>query len=93
MPEKCQSSVRCVGRFTFSTTVRMGKRRTRATVMCATKRFRIQAHRTATARVKLSARCSGLLRAPVHHRLVVTYRSHTRTGQMGLRERIELVLR
>jgi hypothetical protein len=93
VPERCQSSVRCTGRFLLTTTVRVGKHRKLATLVCATGGFRIRAHRVATARVRPSAACSRLLRAQPHHRLVVTYTAQSNTGQLGLRRRITLVLR
>jgi large repetitive protein len=91
--EKCQSSVRCAGRFSLTTTVHVGPNKTLATVVCATGGFRIRAHRTATTRVRLSAACARLLRSQRHHRLVVTYTAQSRTGQLGLRRRVTLVLR
>ena len=91
--QTCQSKVLCAGSFSLTTTVRVGRKRTRSTVVCATGSFRIKAHGTAIALARLSAACSKLLRAAPHHRLTVTYAARSRTGQIGLRRRITLVLR
>jgi len=88
--EKCQSKVRCIGRFSLTTKVRVGQKKL-ANVVCASGGFRIKAHRTATTRARLSGACLRLLRP--HRRLTVTYTSQTRTGQKGLSRRITLVLR
>jgi large repetitive protein len=90
--QSCQSTVLCAGSFSLVTTVRTGRHRKRSTVVCATGSFRIKAHGTAIVRPRLSAACSKLLRAATHHRLTVMYAAESRTGQIGLRQRITLVL-
>ena len=88
LPQRCQSSVLCAGKFSLTTT--LGKRKT---VACATGGFRIKAHHGATARPRISARCFRLLKTEPHHRLTVRYAAQSQTGQAGLRRRIKLVLR
>lgn len=91
--EKCQSRALCRGRFTFTTTVWIGKHRKLTAVRCASASFRIRAHRSAIIRATLTAACLRLLRTRRHHWLTVTYVSRSSTGQVGQRRRITLVLR
>ncbi|HWE10860.1 MAG TPA: Ig-like domain-containing protein [Solirubrobacteraceae bacterium] len=91
--EKCESSVPCRGRFSFTGTVRTGKHGELATVRCASTSVRIGAHRSLTIRVRISVTCLRLLRARPHHRLTVPFTFQSQTGQVGERERVMLVLK
>ena len=81
----------CTGRFSLTTKARVGKRKKLTTVLCASARFRIKAHRKGTARVRLSRTCLSLLEP--HRRLTVTYTAQSGTGQLGPRKRVTLVLK
>jgi len=93
VPEKCQSSLACNGRFSITTTARVGTKRTLGTVLCTTRNFRVRAHRTLIVRARITRVCQTLLRRKPHHRMAAKFTSRPRSGQFGLIRKITLVLR
>ena len=91
--QTCQSKVLCAGSFSLATTVRVGRKRRARPWSARPAAFASRPTARLSLWRRLSAACSKLLRAAPHHRLTVTYAARSRTGQIGLRRRITLVLR
>ncbi len=92
VPLKCSSKLKCSGRFSITTTAKVGKKKKAASVLCNTTFFTLKAGKTSSVKAKIYNACISLLRHASGHRIKAQFTSRPRTGQFGLIKNIWLTL-
>ncbi len=88
----CASPLACTGKFSLTTRLKLKISQKFATVVCASSRYSIKAHRTGTVNAKVRSSCIAALRVTRHHRVTAKVTSYPRTGQHALIRKVSFGL-
>jgi hypothetical protein len=89
----CKSTLTCVERFSIETSTQIdsGTVKHSGDLLCATALTTVKAGKTSTVSASLTKGCLALLKAAPGHKLVATFTTRPRTGQLGTIGKVTLV--